>query len=163
MRFAGALAGFLLLCLCLVPLKNDVMAQGTVQTSILGVPPVLPSPLVEDLIRDYERGLYPIQVVYSHPSRQPAEFRFRVGIELDGDLLIETTSDPVLIRPGVHTYRGFADSDVRFREDFTDLIDRVERRLRTGVARTGSLPEGTYVVTVEAVPEDPFAIGKSIG
>lgn len=146
-----------LFCLCLGTVHKPAAAQGTVQTSILGVPPILPSPTIEDVIRDYERGLYPIQVAYTHPSRQAATFRFRFSVELDGDLLFETTSEPVLIRPGIHTYRSFADDpDIHFREGFSDLVNRIQRRLRNTVIRTGALPEGTYLVTVEAEPEDPF-------
>src|SRR5690625_6714470 len=122
-------------------LAQPAASQGTVQTSILCVPHILPSPNIEDFIRDYERGLYPIQVAYTHPSRQAAPFRFRVTFELDGERLFETTSEPVLIRPGIHTYRSFADDpDIRFRESVSALIDRIKRRLRNTVIRTDALP-----------------------
>ena len=132
-------------------------AQGTVQVNVLGVPPVLPNPFVEDLVRSVEQGRYPVQLLYSSPSRRAATLRLRLAIEKDGTLLAETTSEPFTLRPGAHIFRRFGPSaTLQFQEDVEDLIDQASSAVRRTVVRTGALPEGTYTVTVEALPEDPF-------
>ena len=132
-------------------------AQGTVQVNVLGVPSVLPNPFVEDLVRRVEQGRYPVQVLYSSPSRRAATLRLHVAFEKDGVRIAETTSEPFALRPGAHIFRRFGPSaTIQFQDDVEDLIDQASSAVRRTVVRTGALPEGTYTVTVEALPEDPF-------
>lgn len=137
--------------------------QGNVQVSILGVPPVLPSPSVGDLVRNYEQGLYPIQVVYTSPSSQPADFRVHVALEHDGAPVAEVTSERVALKPGVYLYNSFRDPpEVLFRRPFDEIIADLGAALRSDIDETGMLPEGAYRLTIEAVPEDPAAMIASL-
>ena len=139
-------------------LPRGAAAQGTVQVRALNVPPQLPNPFVEDLARAYQQGRYPVQVVFSTPSLQPQTMRIRVELERDGRTLFETTSTPVSVRPGVQTLSRLQDlSGLRFEASLADLVDQVrDGDLRSQIRRTGALPEGSYTLTLEALPEDPF-------
>ncbi len=138
---------------------QGVQAQGTAQVIVSGLPPVLPSPYLEDLERDYRQGRYITQFIFISPNRQPRSFQFLLTLERDGESLIEMTSEPVILEPGVHTYRTFDDEPaIRFPLSYGEWADL----LAPGVSETGILAEGNYALRIEPIPTDPNAIIPSL-
>ena len=139
-------------------LPRPAAAQGTIQIRALTVPPQLPNPFVEDLAQAYQQGRYPVQIVFSAPSLQAQEVRIRVELERDGQTLFQTISTPVSIRPGVQTLNRLQDlPGLRFDDSLIDLVDQIgDADVREQIRRTGALPEGSYTLTIEALPDDPF-------
>jgi len=70
MKRAGIITAAILL------LANTIFAQGTTQLSVGGIPPVLPSPFMTDIERNYFNGLYQIQLAYSNTNPEPTAFAF---------------------------------------------------------------------------------------
>src|SRR5690625_5690458 len=68
----------LLLCLCSV--LNIAAAQSTSQVTIVGIPPVLPSPYADDIETSFVTGQYQIIFNYTSFSNTPAEFAFRFEV-----------------------------------------------------------------------------------
>ena len=137
--------------------------QGTTQIVVMGAPPTLPSPYLGDLVRDYRAGIYSAQFIYSSPSSVPVSFHLEVQIDVNGRPVVDIESDPATLEPGVHTYRTLTD-DPPFLFNITDdeFLAAVREHLPTTVERGGLLPEGTYVLTLRLVPENPSALIVSV-
>lgn len=141
---------------CLLALGFSVAkGQGTARITIAGVPSVLKTPYLAEIQRDYEAGKFPVQLVYSNASRQPAKFKFSLSLELDGEEIVHATSPATSIVPGVYTYRTFSDPPQILFPSLADLITQMPADLQTRIAQTGLLPEGRYQLTLEALPDDP--------
>jgi large repetitive protein len=148
--------GFLTLVMLASGLASPVQAQGSVQVVVTGVPPVLSSPYVADLVQQYEQGRFPLQLIYSTPSAQSATVRLRISMERDGMPLIEATSLPFALSPGVRTVRRFSDPpEIPFTASFSDLVNQLDGVDRQSVVQAGVLAEGMYQVTAEIIPENP--------
>lgn len=133
----------------------EARAQGTAQVVLTGIPPVLSSPYISDLERSYEQGLFATQFIYVSPGRQPQTFRFRLTLEINGQVMLEMVSEPNQYEPGIHVYRTFDDEPaIRFPLGYGEIIER----LNASVDQNGILPEGDYVLTIEPVVEDELAI-----
>lgn len=133
---------------------SSAFGQGTVRITISGVPTVLQTPYLAELQRDYQIGRFPVQLVYSHASRQPGTFRFQLTLTLDGQEIVSETSPDVTIRPGVYTYRTFKDAPEIIFPDLATLINKLPADLQTRINQTGTLPEGRYELTLEATSTD---------
>jgi hypothetical protein len=147
-----------LLVLAGLGMPRAAAAQGTVQVRALNIPPRLNTPFIEDLVRAYQQGQYPIQIVYTTPSRQAQPMQIRVELSREGQTLFEVISDPVPIAPGVRTVRTLQDlPGVSFGTTLAELVDQIsDADLRQQIRRTGALPEGSYTLTIEALPDDAF-------
>lgn len=133
--------------------------QGTVQIVVGGIPPVLETPYLGDLDRQIDQGLFNVQLIYISPSRQPRAFRLRLTLEHNGDTVLDLLSEPNAYEPGVHTYRRLDDSPaIDFPITYGELVDRLDAR----TSATGLLAEGTYTLTIEAVPEEADLLLPSI-
>ena len=153
--FRDPIRGLILVAVLLlgsVSIKT-VQAQGTAQVSLIGVPAVLNPPFVGDQVQNLEQGRYLIQFIYTSPQAQPAIFRFRFVLRRDGETLLMIESEPSSFEPGTHTFR-LEDSPIRFALSVDEVIDQLGTTLTTQVVQTGLLPEGTYTIEVEPIPED---------
>ncbi|TVQ11158.1 MAG: collagen-like protein [Balneolaceae bacterium] len=134
---------------------NRVAAQGSVNINVTGIPPLLPSPLVSDLVTGYETGRYTMQVLFTSPRQVPAEFRLRVQLNHNGATAVETVSDPFFLMPGTYFYNRFTDMpEIPFNVTLSNLIQRMPSSLRDAAFR-GVLAEGLYQLSFELVPEQP--------
>ena len=131
---------------------NNASAQGTAYVQIDGIPPILESPLLADVERSYRQGAFRVQFVLISPSRQPRSFQFRLSFEHDGDQLLEMVSDPISFEPGVYSYTTFDDDPAIL---FPLSYDEWLNQLNPELANTGILPEGDYLLRIEAIPTDP--------
>jgi large repetitive protein len=133
--------------------ESHILAQGTVNINVTGIPPLLPSPLVSDLVTGYETGRYTMQVLYTSPRQVPAEFRLRVQLTHNGTPAVETLSDPFFLMPGTYFYSRFTDMpEIPFSVTLSNLIQQMPSTLRDAAFR-GVLAEGLYQLTFELVPE----------
>src|SRR5690625_6817007 len=63
----------LLLCLCSV--LNIAAAQSTSQVTIVGIPPVLPSPYADDIETSFVTGQY--QIIFNRSEEHTSELQSR--------------------------------------------------------------------------------------
>lgn len=158
----GALLCIVGLLLLLGP-EWAARAQGTAQVQFMGVPPQLSSVQVGTIERNYRAGQYPVQFVYNDPSGRAATFRFRFTVEYNGTVVLETTSEPTTVQPGVYVYRTFRDApQVRFPIGARELLNDLDPSLQRRINKTGRLPEGEYVFTLDARPVDPNRLISSV-
>ncbi|MEZ4701932.1 MAG: hypothetical protein R2834_16485 [Rhodothermales bacterium] len=135
------------------------MGQGTVQVIVTGIPPILESPYIADIDQQIEQGRYVVQIVYISPSRQPRRFRLHLTLDRDGETVLDLTSEANTYEPGIHTYRRLDDEPaVLFPISYGELVNLLDAK--TG--STGLLPEGTYALTIEAVPEEADLLLPSV-
>ena len=150
--------GLILFCAASFTTDKSI-AQGTAQVLISGFSPVLESPLLSDLERNYQLGNYTTQFIYISPNRQPRSFQFQLTLEHEGETLIDMTSEPIIFEPGIHTYRTFDDEpQIQFPLSYGEWLSR----LSPDIENTGILSEGNYVLRIEALPSDPDALIPSI-
>jgi len=126
-------------------------AQESTQIIITGVPPILSSPFYEDLLDDYDRGLYQLQFIYTAPGNTPRSFRFRVTVTRDGATLANVVSDPVSFEPGVYFLDDFF-RDTNFPTSVSEILDNFTTEFKSQLIQTGALPEGSYSIRFEANP-----------
>jgi len=141
-------------------LANTISAQGTTHISIGGIPPVLPSPFIDDIERNYLNGQYQIQLTYSSTSPQPTTFAYHISLIKDGETILEIRSDPVFYTPGIYHYRTFDNHPPVYFS--TNPLDEMSSGVLEQVIREGILPEGSYTLEIEARPIDPFSTITSI-
>lgn len=138
-------------------------AQGDAQVLLIGVPPLLSAPLLADIERDYEAGLFPLQFIYNNPTGGAVEFQFRLVIELEGLVILDVMSDPVTYTSGVYFYRTFDDPPaVFFPGGYDGLLAALDPGVRDQIEQSGRLPEGNYLLILEAVPTDRMLLIASV-
>lgn len=146
----GVLLSILLGCLGSISAQES-QAQGTAQVILTGLPPVLNSPYISDLEQSYQQGLFATQFIFVSPSRQPRSFRFRLTLEVNGEMVIDMTSEANDYTPGIHLYRTFDDEPrISFPLSYAEWVSRIGTRTND----TGLLPEGDYVLTVEPLLDE---------
>lgn len=137
-----------------------LFAQETTQVSIVGIPPILPSPYFSDLENNYHQGQYHIQLTYSGNRPDGAKFIWDVRLTKDGRELLQASSDIMVYTPGTYYYRTFEDEPrISFPGSLYDYFD--DRELER-IVRAGVLSEGSYVLEIELRPADPFDMIQSI-
>ncbi len=142
----------------IVPFAN-APAQGLAQATITGIPPILTSPSVSGQIQRYNEGSFALQFIYTSPNAQPVPFAFRFLLEHEGQTLIDITSNPTNFQPGVYRYQSFDDHpQIKFPESLSEVVSVLNTRLGGQINRTGLLPEGMYVVTIEPVAWDAASL-----
>lgn len=140
-------------------ITQTAKAQGTAYVQIDGIPPVLDSPLLADLERNYRQGVFRVQFVLISPSRQPRSFQFKLTLEHNGDQLIEMVSESVSFEPGVYSYATFDDDPaIVFPFSYEEWISQLNPEL----SNSGILPEGDYLLKIEALPTDPNTLIPTI-
>jgi len=154
MKRAGIITAAILL------FANTIFAQGTTQISVGGIPPVLPSPFMTDIERNYFNGLYQIQLTYSNTNPEPTAFTFYISLIKDGEIILEIRSDPVFYTPGIYYYRTFDNHPPVYFP--SNPLDKMSSGVAEQVIREGILPEGSYMLEIKAHPIDPFSNITSI-
>ena len=139
----------LLLCLCSV--LNIAAAQSTSQVTIVGIPPVLPSPYADDIETSFVTGQYQIIFNYTSFSNTPAEFAFRFEVLKDNRPIVEIESMPEPFTPGTYVFTSFFE-DLFFPQGANDLFQQLEGDLQNQIVQTGTLPEANYTIRVTARP-----------
>ncbi len=136
-------AGFLL--------ADTVRAQSSSQINIIGIPPILPSPLVDDIEQNFRSGQYQVIFNYSSFTSQPVDFVFDFTLTLNNRTLVELTSVPRPFTPGSYIFSNFFE-EVQFRESASEILNRLDRDLRNQVLQSGLIPEGNYSLEITARP-----------
>lgn len=150
-RRLAALPGIVAIALAF---PASAIAQGIAQAVVTGVPPVLQSPFIGDLERDYRTGRFNLS--FNFTDRAAAAFRIQISLEKDGRTLLETVSAPVVYEPGHYAYATFDGSPaIRFPQGSADRYQQLEKTLGAAVVRSNVLPEGQYLLRVEPIPLDP--------
>ncbi|MEM1096304.1 MAG: hypothetical protein AAGJ10_17025, partial [Bacteroidota bacterium] len=133
-------------------------AQGTAQVGVLGIPPTLDSPFVADLVEQIDRGVYPVQFIYSSPSAGAASFSFRITLALDGETLLDIETVPETITPGAYLRQQFDDVPRMQIDGGVDaVLQQFSGEIASQVERNGALPEGQYTLTIEPIV-DPSSL-----
>ncbi|GJQ20998.1 MAG: hypothetical protein HBSIN02_13530 [Bacteroidia bacterium] len=136
-----------------------VSAQGVLQATLTGIPPVLSTPVIGNQLQRYYEGTYLLQVVYSSPTSQPVPVQFRLTLAHDGRTIVDITSRPVSLEPGVHLYRTFDDPPaVSFPQTLAEVLSAMNTTLGGGVNQSGLLPEGSYDLTIEPIVDPALLI-----
>ncbi|TVQ07941.1 MAG: hypothetical protein EA364_16050 [Balneolaceae bacterium] len=147
----------LLLLPALVP--DTARAQGVAQVQLTGVPPVLNNPTIAEQVRRYDEGSVNMQFIYTSPGAMPEDFRFRFVVDYNGRPVLDVLSEPVRYQPGVYRYRSFDDFvPIRFQRTLASVLSELNSSFDGSVNRAGVLPEGTYTLSVEAVPENEASL-----
>lgn len=142
---------YFVLAIGLVLLSPTAHAQSAVQASVMGIPPLLPNPYVDQFAQDVDTGRFSLQVTVM--GMRPVTTAWRVTLRRDGQDLVSAVSEPVVYEPGVYFYRTFDDSPaIEFDLSYGDIVDRLPGEVRDVVLQTGALPEGIYTVEVEPLP-----------
>lgn len=150
----------ILLTLILLFSAISALPQGTTTVNVTGIPPVLPSPFVNDLENNYYQGHYQMQVNYTSTNPVPVDFVYEIYLTRNGSEILSATSQPVSYTPGTYFYQSFDDIPaISFPESFFDYFtgDVAEQIIRAGI-----LPEGSYALQIEVVPLDAFSGINSI-
>ncbi|MEM6646997.1 MAG: hypothetical protein AAF730_12175, partial [Bacteroidota bacterium] len=133
-------------------------AQGTAQVGVLGVPPTLDSPFIADLVEQIDRGVYPVQFIYSSPSAGAASFSFRITLALDGETLLDIETIPETIAPGAYLRQQFDDAPRMQIDGGVDaVLEQFNGEIASQVERNGALPEGRYTLTIAPIV-DPSSL-----
>lgn len=148
---------WVLLLLAVLPVQ--VAAQGVLQATLTGIPTILTTPSLGGQLQRYYEGTYLLQVVYSSPGNQPIPVQFRVTLEREGQTIVDVTSEPVPLHPGVHLYRTFDDPPaISFPQTLASVLSDMNARFGGRVSQSGLLPEGSYVLTIEPVVDPALLI-----
>ena len=138
----------------------NASAQGTVQVIVSGIPPVLQSPYVNDVERNFLLGQYLFQIQYTNPDPAPVSFTVEISLSRYGSELFRIVSFPVALTPGTYIYRTFHETPaIKFAEDPMELISR---KMREQAVREGVMAEGDYLLEVQVIPESSFAMVNPI-
>lgn len=138
----------------------SAQAQETMQVSIGGIPPILPSPYISDIEDNYYQGQYHVQLTYNSTNPKAAAFTWEVRLTHNGEELLRASSEPVWYEPGSYYYVAFDDNPQVL---FTgDLYDYFEEDIVEEVIRTGLLKEGSYELEIDVVAVDAFRMVSSI-
>ncbi|HKJ44711.1 MAG TPA: hypothetical protein VJ991_02695, partial [Balneolales bacterium] len=132
-------------------LVNRANAQSVSQVQIVGIPPVAKTPYLNSLKKNFEAGLYRVQFLYSSPSMQPKNFKFKVSLTRDGNSILDLTSNPKQFSPGMHTFTSFFE-DISFPQSVSDILSGIDSQLKKQVLQEGTIPEGTYRLEIKAIP-----------
>ena len=151
----------LLLLSLVVPAIAPQRAQaqtGSTQVTIVGVPPILPSPSIDDLLDEYDRGAYQFTVLFTSASTAPVPFRLSISLQRNGITAFTVESLPVDLSPGVYTFSRIPDGpgfifDLSAKDILNLFVDGIDDK----IFRTHLLPEGDYLLQAELIPENPSA------
>ncbi|TVR34623.1 MAG: hypothetical protein EA390_02755 [Balneolaceae bacterium] len=146
---------FSLACLAVVMtgffFADTVKAQSSSQVNIIGIPPILSSPLADDLEQNFRSGQYQVIFNYSSFTSQPVDFEFDFVLTRNNRTLVELTSVPRPFTPGSYIFSNFFE-EIQFRESANEILNRLDRDLRNQVVQSGNIPEGNYSLEITARP-----------
>ena len=144
MLFAVMLTAFL-------GLSRPVQAQSSTQVTIVGVPPILPTPFANDLENSFVTGQYQIIFNYTSFTQQPVDFVFDFQVFQNNRRLISVQSLPSSFAPGTYVFTSFFE-ELFFTQGADDVFRQLDGTIRNQIIQTGTLPEGEYSMVIEARP-----------
>ena len=128
--------------------SKDVVAQSTVQVTVTGIPPILPSPFISDFERNVFNGNY--RVTANVTGGGSLNVRFRVRVALAGEVLVDELSEPKELQPGFNNLTPFP-QEVFFQATVGDVLNNLPSNRIRQAYQTGAFPEGNYTLTIEPV------------
>ena len=148
-KIKGSVHIFSLLMLMIFSLSIGAqisIAQSTVQVTVTGIPPILPSPFISDFERNVFNGNYMVSANVT--GSNSVNVRFRVRLLLAGDVLVDETSDPRQLNPGFNNLTPFP-QEVFFQATVADILNNLPSNRIRQAYQTGSFNEGNYTLTIE--------------
>ncbi|NBB75960.1 MAG: hypothetical protein GVY02_01155, partial [Bacteroidetes bacterium] len=130
---------------------SSVNAQSTSQVTIVGIPPILPTPFADDLENSFVTGQYQVIFNYTSFSQQPVDFVFQFSVFKDNRRLIDVQSLPSQFAPGTYVFTSFFE-DLIFTQTADDVFLQLDSNIQNQIIQTGTLPEGDYSIVIEALP-----------
>ncbi len=134
--------------------QGIVFAQSTTNVSITGIPGILPSPFFSDFEQNVYNGVYQVQA--NVVGNSTVNVRFHVTISKDGDELVDETSLPVELEPGMNILSPFPNF-VEFSKTTNQVLNDLPSDMVQQVFQGGTFPEGDYTITMQA-----YEVGSNI-
>jgi large repetitive protein len=125
------------------------MAQSTSQVTIVGIPPVLPSPFAVDIENSFVTGQYQIIFNYTSFNPAPADFIFDFTVLKGGQEIIAISSLPSPFTPGTYIFTSFFE-ELIFPQGANDVFQQLDGDIRNQIIQTGTVPEGSYSIRINA-------------
>jgi len=132
-------------------LSRPLMAQSSSQVTIVGIPPILPTPFANDLENSFVTGQYQIIFNYTSFTQQPVDFVFDFQVFQNNRRLISVQSLPSSFTPGTYVFTSFFEELV-FTQGADEVFRQLDDAIRNQIIQTGTLPEGEYSIVIEARP-----------
>lgn len=137
----------------MVSLSQTVYAQGMASVNVTGIPPVINEPYTDQFEQNFRNGRYQLIFTYNSSNSGAVDFRFRFSLNRNGEELIEVISDPKSFRPGAYVFTSVF-QDLPFQQTFEEVLDQLDSEHRKQVMQEGTIPEGSYTLNVEPIPEE---------
>lgn len=131
---------------------SKVNAQGITSVNVTGIPSVINTPYTNEFIENFRNGRYQVIFTYNNTNQQAVDFKFRFTIYQDGKQLIEVESIPQKYQPGAFVFTSIF-SELPFPDRFEDVLNSLSNNLRNQIVQGGTVPEGRYMLKIEAVAE----------
>ena len=145
---------FLLFILIMSITSGMVVAQSTSNVSITGIPGILPSPFFSDFEQNVYNGVYQVQA--NVVGNSSVNVRFHVTISKDGQELMDETSLPIELDPGMNLLSPFPNF-VEFSKTTNQVLNDLPSEMVQQVFQGGTFPEGDYTITMQA-----YEVGSNI-
>lgn len=136
---------------------DRLQGQSTSQVTIVGIPPVLPSPFAEDIENSFVTGQYQIIFNYTSFSSAPVDFIFDFSVLKEGQAIIEISSLPAPFTPGTYIFTNFFE-ELIFPQGADDLFQQLDGSIRNQIIQTGTVPEGSYSIRINARAANQSAV-----
>lgn len=147
---SGLITVLALIMMLHVPGDAAARQFETVRVQIVGLQGVLNAPFINDLENNYNAGQYLVNITYEGSDVERA-FTFDLELTLNGQRILNISSDPFMVQPGFNSYFDFFDN-VSFDVDYDDIVDSLPRRVRDQIIQSGTLPEGNYQLRIDPRP-----------
>jgi hypothetical protein len=134
-------------------IMHDTSAQGVTNINVTGISPVIEEPFTDRFEQNFRNGRYQVIFTYNNNNSAPVDFRFRFRLTRGGEELINVVSEPRSFRPGAYVFTSVFE-DLPFRQTFDQVLSQLDSEVRNQVVQEGTIPEGSYVLNIEAIPED---------
>lgn len=131
----------------------NIIAQEVSQITIMGIPAVLSSPNISDQKNNFDNGMYTVQFSYTSQNSGQVPFVFHVVVTKDGETLADIKSSPKNFSPGTYFFRSIF-NDLNFPYSFSDILDQVGSSIKNQILQGGVIPEGNYMIKIEATPQE---------
>jgi hypothetical protein len=150
-RRALLLMLFTVIMASVLGLDRTAQAQSSSQVTVVGVPPILPTPFANDLENSFVTGQYQIIFNYTSFTQQPVDFVFNFSVFQNNRRLIDIQSMPSAFTPGTYVFTSFFE-ELIFPQSADDVFRQLDGAIRSQIIQTGTLPEGEYSIVIEARP-----------
>lgn len=147
---------FMACCLSFESQAQSTAGQGVASINVTGIPAVIEAPFTNQFEQNFRNGRYQLIFTFNSSSFEPADFRFRFRVTRQGKEVLEVISDPKTFQPGAYVFTSVFD-ELPFSMTFEEAMDKVNGKLRKQLIQEGTVPEGNYILNVEAIPEDRSA------